>query len=255
MAEQVTAVTEEPTGKSLEQEAREMGIDVDGVPEGNGDDQSRPEWLPDKFQSPEDLAKAYSELERRQSQPRENRETGAEEAKEAVESAGVDFQALSDEWAETGELSPQSYEALEKAGIPNDVVNSYIEAQTARMEVAQSKVYESVGGQEAYQNMISWASNSLSEAEIDAYNTAVNSNNMAQIELAVNGLKSRYSLSEGQEPSTSISGNVSAPGGAYRSLGELMEDMQSPKYRDDSAFRADVEAKLARSNILESRNA
>jgi len=255
MAEQVTAVTEEPTGKTLEQEAREMGIDVDGVPEGNGDEQARPEWLPEKFQSPEDLAKAYSELERRQSQPQETPEPTQEEAKEAVESSGVDFQALTDEWAENGELSQESYDRLEKAGIPNDIVNSYIEAQSARMEAAQTRVYESVGGLEAYQSMISWAAGSLAESEIDAYNAAVNSNDTAQIELAVNGLKSRYSLSEGQEPATSISGNVSAPGGAYRSLGELMEDMQSPKYRDDSAFRADVESKLARSNILEARNA
>jgi len=255
MAEQVTAVTEEPTGKTLEQEAREMGIDVDGSDQNGGDDLPRPEWLPEKFQSPEDLAKAYSELERRQSQPQEKSEATQEEAKEAVESAGVDFQALTDEWADNGELSQESYDRLEKAGIPNDIVDSYIEAQSARMEVAQSRVYESVGGQEAYQSMVSWASGSLTEAEIDAYNSAVNSNDTAQVDLAVNGLKSRYSLSEGQEPATSISGNVSSPGGAYRSLGELMEDMQSPKYRDDSAFRSDVEAKLARSNILESRNA
>tara|TARA_B100001142_G_scaffold94267_2_gene96082 strand:- start:5615 stop:6382 length:768 start_codon:yes stop_codon:yes gene_type:complete len=255
MAEQVTAPVDEPTGKTLEQEAQEMGIDVNGPDQNGGDDLPRPEWLPEKFQSPEDLARAYSELERKQSQPQQQQEATQEEAKQAVESAGIDFDSLSDEFAENGELSQQSYDDLAKAGIPNEIVNSYIQAQTAQMEVAQSKVYDSVGGQDAYQSMISWAGEALSESEIDAYNAAVNSNDMAQVELAVNGLKSRFSLSEGQEPTTSISGNVSAPGGAYRSLAELMDDMQSPKYRDDSAFRSDVEAKLSRSNILETRNA
>jgi hypothetical protein len=254
MAEQVTATIQEPEGKTLEQEAKEMGIDVNSTDQDGADDQSRPEWLPEKFQSPEAMAKAYSELEKRQSQSPQT-DTTPQEAKEAVESAGIDFQSLSDEYAEDGQLSQQSYDNLEKAGIPNSIVNSYIEAQSARTEVAQTKVYDSVGGQGAYESIVAWAASSLSEAEIDAYNSAVNSRDMAQVELAVNGLKSRYSMSEGQEPRTSISGNVASPGGAYRSLGELMTDMQSPKYRDDSAFRSDVENKLARSNILESRNA
>ena len=39
----------------------------------SGDDDQRPEWLPEKFKSPEDLAKSYTELERKLTEEGENR--------------------------------------------------------------------------------------------------------------------------------------------------------------------------------------
>jgi hypothetical protein len=102
--------------------------------------------------------------------------------------------------------------------------------------------------------MIEWAGDNLSDSEIDAYNQAVNNRNSASVELAVNGLKARYGTDQGMDPSRIVEGGVSnTSGGSYRSLGELMTDMQSKQYSEDSAFRADVAAKLDRSNILESR--
>lgn len=161
---------------------------------------------------------------------------------------------MSAEYAENGELSDKAYDNLEKAGIPRNIVNSYIEAQAAQVEVAQAKVYEIVGGQESYSGMVAWAGENLSEAEIDAYNTAVNSGQMASVELAVNGLKARYTASEGAEPSRQVQGGVPGNvGGTYRSMAELMTDMNSPAYKNDPAFRADVEKRLGNSNILESR--
>lgn len=259
MVEQVTAAVteEETTGPSLEQQAKDMGIDVDGDNQSSGDDQSRPEWLPEKFKSPEDLAKAYSELERRQSQQPQQTQpqpTETEQARQTVEQANLDFDALSDEWAQTGELAPESYDRLEQAGIPRQLVDSYIEGQQQIVEQSQTRVYDSVGGEDAYKAMIDWAGDNLSESEIDAYNTAVNNRDFAAVELAVNGLKARYASTEGQEPSRIVSGGVANnSGGVYRSLAELMTDMQSPKYKEDGAFRADVAQKLDRSNILESR--
>ncbi len=35
----------------------------------------RPEWLPEKFESAEDMAQAYAELEKKQSEPKEPKET------------------------------------------------------------------------------------------------------------------------------------------------------------------------------------
>jgi hypothetical protein len=254
MVETVTiaAETTDDTQPTLEQTAKEMGISVDEQEAPETED--RPDWLPEKFKSAEDLAQAYSELEKRQSSTAKEEPASTDEAREAVESVGVDFDALSAEYAENGELSDKAYDDLEKAGIPRNIVNSYIEAQSAQVEVAQAKVYETVGGQEAYSGMVAWAGENLSEAEIDAYNTAVNSGQMASVELAVNGLKARYTASEGAEPSRQVQGGVSGNvGGTYRSMAELMTDMNSPAYKNDPAFRADVEKRLNNSNILESR--
>ena len=257
MVEQVTAsVQEETSGPTLEDQAKEMGIDVNASDTSDGNDE-RPDWLPEKFKSPEDMAKAYGELERRQgqqSQQAQPQKDTAEAARETVESAGVDFDALTAEYAENGELAAESYEKLEKSGIPRNLVDNYIEGQQQIVAQAQSRVYESVGGEDAYRAMIDWAGENLSESEIDAYNTAVNNRDFASVELAVNGLKARYASEQGAEPSRIVEGGVANnSGGVYRSLAELMTDMQSPQYRDDSAFRNDVAQKLERSDILESR--
>ena len=255
MVETVTIAPENTDGTqpSLEQTAKEMGISVDDGQETPAT-RDRPDWLPEKFKSAEDLAQAYSELEKRQSSSAKEEPASTDEAREAVESVGVDFDALSNEYAENGELSAQAYDDLEKAGIPRNIVNSYIEAQSAQVEMAQGKVYETVGGQEAYQNMVAWAGENLNENEVEAYNAAVNSGQMAAVELAVNGLKARYTASEGAEPSRQVQGGVAGNvGGTYRSMAELMTDMNSPAYKNDPAFRADVEKRLGNSNILESR--
>lgn len=258
MVEQVTVAPEqtETSGPTLEESAKEMGIDVNASAESGGND-LRPGWLPEKFKSPEDLAKAYSELEKRQGQQPQQAQQSSEtdeSARQAVEQAGVDFDALSDEWANNGELAQDSYDKLEKAGIPRALVDSYIEGQQQIVQQSQARVYESVGGETAYKAMIDWAGDNLSDSEIDAYNQAVNNRDSAAVELAVNGLRARYNTDQGMEPSRIVEGGVSNnSGGSYRSLGELMTDMQSKQYSEDSAFRADVAAKLDRSNILESR--
>ena len=83
----------------------------------------RPEWLPEKFNTPEDMAKAYGELENKLGQPTENKteetptpEPKAEEtleiAEKAVSNAGLDMSALQSEYSESGTLKDTSYEAL-----------------------------------------------------------------------------------------------------------------------------------------------
>jgi len=256
MVETVTAAQPETetSGPTLEEQAEKLGLLAgDEQPQEEPEvKEERPGWLPEKFRSAEEMAKAYSALEQKQS--KQAAETTTDEAREAVESAGVDFDALSTEYAENGELSEKAYEDLDKAGIPRRIVNSYIDAQLGQAEVAQQKAYDSVGGQENYQNMVGWASNNLSDSEIDAFNEAVNSGNPSSVELAINGLKARYESTEGVEPARTIAGNVARnSGGVYRSLAELMTDMQSSEYKNDPAFRSDVERKLANSDVLESR--
>ena len=105
--------------------------------------QSKPEGLPEKFNSVEDLAKSYSELEKKlgEQTPKEEvdptskatlKEDAPKEqkgeldiAEKAVASAGLNMENLSNEYAEKGELDAKSYEALEKAGIPKDIRQRY----------------------------------------------------------------------------------------------------------------------------------
>lgn len=224
----------------------------------------RPEWLPEKFKSPEDLAKAYGELEKKLgSRTKEDTpsevETKADEeptnaedqAREATEKAGLDFDELSNVYWENGSLSDEHYAKLEKAGIPKDLVDSYIAGQQALLDATRSQVFTSVGGENNYNSMTEWASENLSKDEIRAYNNAVNGGDMASAMMAVKGLKARYDAEVGFEPTRQVKGESAKAGSAvYRSIAEMQEDMKNPRYWSDPAFRRDVERKLSRSDIF-----
>ena len=234
----------------------------------------RPEWLPEKFKSAEDMAKAYSELEKKFSSrtkevsieekaptdenvseegddTEEETKTPEEEARQTVKDAGLDFDELSANYWENGELSSTDYAKLEKAGIPKAIVDSYIQGQQALLDATRTSVFNSVGGEERYNNMTEWAAENLSETEISAYNKAVNGGDMSTAMMAVKGLKARFDAYAGFEPTRQVRGeNAKAGATTYRSIAELEKDMSDKRYWNDSAFRKDVERKLARSNIM-----
>jgi hypothetical protein len=249
MVEQVVIDTaEENSGPTLEEQAAAMDAEN---PETQEEPQvsDRPEWLPEKFSSPEDMARAYSELENRlSSQQLEAEET---DAREELENVGVDYDALSQEFWQNGDLSDESYALLEQSGIPREIVDSYIESQIASVEAQRSSIMNEVGGPDGYNALTEWAADNLDEAEIDYFNNVMDSNDWRAIQMSVRAIAARRDAMEGIEPSRNLSGSLSGGGGgSYDSVQQLMSDMQNPAYENDPAFRAQVEAKLARSNIL-----
>ena len=217
----------------------------------------RPQWLPEKFNSPEDLANAYKSLEQKLSQgsddnpeisSQENEEF-MDEAEKYVESKGLDFGALSAEYAREGELSEGSYEALQNAGIPKNFVDDFIEGQQARSELVQQSVYNLVGGKDSYTTMTTWAEQNLSPEEIQAFNANVDLNNVSTAKFAVNSLYARYQMANGSTPNL-IQGRPTSGSSAYTSMAQVTEDMKNPKYQEDSSFRKQVHDKLANSNVM-----
>lgn len=259
MAESVTINTSaENTGPSLEEEAAAQdaaaskATDTKLPSETQEGTEERPQWLPEKFKSPEDLAKAYSELEKRMGQPKGNEGApeGLSEAEQAIDNAGLNYDAFAQEYAENGALSEDAYAALEAAGIPKNLVDNYIAGLEAQQTMLQSEVYQTVGGEEVYNEMISWAGENLDDASIDAFNATLEGGNPAQIKLAIAGLRAQYTEANGREPSRTLSGTASAGSGVYESTAEMMKDMADPRYKEDAAFRQRVQEKLGRSNIL-----
>ncbi len=234
--------------------------------------EERPTWLPEKFESPEDLAKAYGELEKQftqkaQTKTSEAKTDGTEPqkadtetsetpddddnaVKEIVENAGLKMQDLSAEYEQAGQLSEDSYEKLEKAGINREYVDGYIRGQEALATQYQSEVFDVAGGQQGYTEMIQWAAQNLSTEEINAFNTTVNSGNLEQAKLSVQGLMAKYTTSEGNEPRL-VKGVASGEAvSVFRSTAELVAAMKDPKYKNDPAYRQDVIDKLGRSSIF-----
>ena len=222
----------------------------------------RPDWLPEKFKSAEDMAKAYSALESKLGQGSET-EASQEEETEALEEAvtqnasevselldskGLDFDVFQQEYLETGGLSEEAYQALEESGLPRSMVDTWIDGQDALAGQLTSEIHNIAGGQDNYTDMMQWASNNLPESEIDAYNATMDRMNPDEIRLAVQGLNARY-RSEA-EPNLIQGGTGAVSGGKFDSNAELTEAMRDPRYAKDPAYRQEVANKLARSSLF-----
>lgn len=169
-----------------------------------------------------------------------------------LSSRGLDFEQIANEYLNNGGLSDQTYDALAAAGLSPHYVDQYIAGQEAIAQSVRSQVYNAVGGEEQYMEMVSWAGDNLNANEIAAYNASVNSGDNAQRMLAIDGLRARFTAVNGVTPKllggTSSRGQGS--GDAFTSTKSMTEAMSDPRYATDPVYRQGVIDKLHRSNIL-----
>jgi hypothetical protein len=210
----------------------------------------RPAWLPEKFDTAEDMAKSYSEMERKQGE--EPTDT------EPVDSVDVaipnhltedDIADYSTKWSEQGQkFTDEQYKELEDGGMPRIMVDKYIAGQQAVVEAQATELFSDVGGVESYKEMALWASNNWSQEEIETFDHAL-SQGMQPAKLAVQGLKGKYEAEHGS-PSKLVQGGTPASGsGAYQSSAEVTRAMSNPLYKTDPAYRNEVQRKLSNSNF------
>lgn len=151
----------------------------EGIPEGYNEDGTPTEELIDgKFKSQEDLLKAYKELEKKMSQPEQPKQeeaTQEEAPTEVVNDRGtsVDVSKFESEFRDNGNLSEESYKELEKLGFSKRQVDQYIQGQTHYGNMLRSQIFESAGGEEAYTELVQWASANMDRATIEEYNQAL----------------------------------------------------------------------------------
>ena len=156
---------------------------------------------------------------------------------------------LQQEYNENGQLNDKSYEALEKAGIPKDYVDAFINGQAALAKQQGDEVKSVVGGDEVYNQMAEWAKENLTESEKKAYNDTINSKNLDSIKLAVAGLKAKFDQANGSEPNL-LQGKASPTNeGSFESWAQVTEAMADPRYSKDVAYQNAVKAKLANSDL------
>jgi hypothetical protein len=231
-----------------------------------------------KYKSAEDLEKAYLELQKKLGQPKEDEPSDEEasdtpqeepvegeeeeQVEEKVEESSEAVQLLQDASKEFSDndskLSPETIEKLSQLD-SRTLVETWAEyianqnqesVQAAISQQDADRVMTAIGGQEFYQQMLGWAAENLSPAEVSAYDNVVNNGDADSVYWAALGLKAKYTDAVGFE-GKQVSGkrpSRSEPG--FRSHAELARAIQDPRYRDDPAYRRDVEDKLARSGEL-----
>ena len=111
------------------------------------------------------------------------------------------------------------------------------------------KLFEMVGGKKAYQSMIEWAGQNLSESEVQMYDSVMGRGDPNAIFFAVQALQSRYGDAVGKDGKLLTGRGTSNEGSTFRSQAELVQAMSDPRYDNDPAYRQDVIRKLEKSDL------
>ena len=136
------------------------------------DDKSIPDWVPEKYRNADDPIQAFLDghkaLEDKMGEPKKQEntpdesESEKERTKEDAEKEGeLDLNKYYDEFQETGEVSDKSYKDLKKLGFTKEVVDTYIDGYNAQVQAIQKQANDIVGGEENYNELMDWATNSL----------------------------------------------------------------------------------------------
>ena len=226
--------------------------------------------LAGKYKNAEDLEQAYLSLQKKLGQTDE--ETGEEEGegyREEEESIvevsdyapaiSLINDASNEYYANDGALSEETISRFTEMS-SQDLVNAYMEmtetgqinqtAQSYEMSDAQvNSVMNSAGGESNYNTVVEWAASNLGDRQIDAFDSVVDSGNPAAINIAFQGLQAAYNEANGYEGRMLQGKAPSSAGETFRSQAELVAAMGDPRYETDSAYRADIIAKLDQSDL------
>ena len=106
-----------------------------------------------------------------------------------------------------------------------------------------------VGGEENYQNMIQWASQNVSEGDIEMFDAVMDSGDPRAAFFAIQAMAYRYQDAVGTEGKMVQGKAPSQTENTFRSQAELVNAMNDPRYERDAAYRNDIMRKLELSDI------
>ena len=200
--------------------------------------------LAGKYNTTEELESAYLELQKKLG----SQDEPAEQTEQVDDTSWFD-DALAN-YQSTGEMSDELSSALSEMS-PQEVFEAMAGEAPAGEDISQqdvNSIYNSVGGEEQYQNLIGWAKDNFSQEEINAYDSLIETGDLNQINFALQALTTRYTDAMGQDGEM-LQGKPAASQSTFRSQQELIQAMNDPRYDDDPAYRNDVIDKLGRSDI------
>ena len=238
-----------------------------------------------KFNSTEDLAKAYQELEKKLGQPREQADPEAsptpsqgytseqavevygQEAVTRLAEKGLDLADVM--WqADNGKDISEHYDTLaETFGVPRQVVENYVGKAMARGQAPApttdgltdadvSELKGMVGGDEAFTRLNQWASTNMSQQELAAYNAAVDSGNKEAVRWALSAMAARATAGQQTTEPKLIGGGKPPVAERFESKQQVLDAMNKTNergqrlYDTDEAYRNKFLGILANSEVF-----
>ena len=216
--------------------------------------EDRPEWLPEKFKSPEDMANAYSELEKKlgagakEQEQEEGEETNENEQddnqEEDTNTNDVIVEASKEFFENDGVISEETYKNLAKIGLPKELVDSYAAGQQALQQSEEGSIKSVTEGN--WDQMAEWAANNLSPEEVETFDDIVQNGTVEQAKLATKGLYAQFKAENGVSPKLvqgAVSGSSTMP---FKSNQELARAMSDPRYKSgDKSYHEEIDRRIA----------
>src|SRR5210317_1581052 len=246
---------DQPELNEAEQEALAIG-------EQRAQEESR--MLAGKYESAEELEKAYIELQKKLGES--NDELRQEDPQgrgreDEVEEQPIDADPLVDllneasqEYAQEGKLSEETFEKLSQMD-SKDLLEAYMQIQSNPGQVEDftaeqvSDIQNFVGGEEQYNGLVGWAAENMPENFVQAFDNLINVGDPDMVKLAVVGLQAAFQEANGYEGRMLSGKPAQTQQDVFRSQAEVVQAMADPRYDRDPAYRQDVFAKLDRSDL------
>ena len=178
-----------------------------------------------------------------------NQQKADNDAKATLESKGVDFDKLAEEYSNDGALSEDSMKILKEAGFPESVVNAYLSGLEAINERFVTQVKGFAGGDDGYTKLTEFIKTQPQNV-IDAFNSTIATGNLGQIELTIGGLMSKMNKAYGTSNPTIMGGVANNNAEGYTSMEQMTKDMSDPRYQVDPKFTRSVMQKIKNANIF-----
>ena len=261
--------------EQAERDAKNLAIGEDLM-------QKQDKMLAGKYKSAEDLEAAYLELQKKLGQSESTEETAEPESEYQMynDDGAVNYDTANELYGEQlgnlfkdnnidpfemnqyfaengGTLSEDMYSQLGKAGLTKEVVDNYLAGvrnevgiESAEPVLSESEIKDLknlAGGERGYDNLMEWAGQNLDQEAIKDFDDVLATGNKSAIKFAITALMGRYEDSQGRD-SKIVTGKESSTE-TYRSMAEVVRDMNKPEYQSDEAFRDDVLRRLSASNL------
>ena len=245
--------------------------------------QQEPEKLLGKFNSTEDLAKAYQELEKKLGRgesgetpapadapkqdngytPEQASQVYGQEAVDALGEKGINMADLMWKADNGGDISEHYDSLAEVFNVPRQVVENYVskaqggEAQTPALTDADvAEIKTQFGGDEAFADLSSWAASNLPKDELASYNAVVDSGNRQAIEWALRAIDARRQAPDAVVEPKLLGGGAASPPQRFESQQQVLDAMNKKNdrgqrlYDVDEAYREKVVQLIARSDVF-----
>ena len=174
-----------------------------------------------KYESTEDLAAAYQNLQRELQRYKDGSPDQSQQEPEPV-----------------AESEPTAKPEAEIDADTRDRLNN------ERLASITQSVHEQAGGQEKYQRLTAWAKDNCSADQVKAYNEALETGDQYIILNALKGIQYDYMMNNGFEPKLTGGRAPTQDVQGFRSRYEYQTAMNDPRYGRDSAFTKDVERRV-----------